>query len=743
MACITHPCIREGTLESREYQISIAMRALDGNTMVVLPTGLGKTAIALLVAASRLYNEKGKVVMLAPTKPLVEQHARFFEKFLVIDGEMPPIALFTGESPPAERKQEFSRARAVFATPQVVKNDLLSGAYTLEDVSLLIFDECHRAVGNYAYGFVAERYRATSRSPLILGMTASPGGREEKVKEVCTSLSISIVESRTEHDPDVAPYTHQRDVEVIEVGLPPALKATVDDLHELLDSRIRQVKSLGYDVPRRQDLTMKTLSALNGQIQERIRERDPSGYTAASIYAELMKLRHAVSLAESQGSLVFAAYIDRLFIEGTSAGGSKAAGRLARDPVFARLIDRCRSWEDEIHPKPAVLARITRQLLDENPGSKVIIFASFRDMVQQIVDLLGREGIFAERFVGQATKDREKGLSQKEQIGILSRFRAGDFRVLVATSVGEEGLDVPATDMVIFYEAVPSEIRSIQRKGRTGRTRAGKIVVLVTKGTSDETYRFVSQARERSMATGIRNLGSRLAPAAAVEGAGVQANIASYLETGPTIEVDDRETASRVAERLSSLGARLAIRRLPFGDYAIGDRVVVERKSARDFVDTLVERDLFSQLSGLASHALRPVLIIEGGDIFSQRDIHVNALRGTLAAITVDMGISLLFTRNEEDTAEMILVLARREEDRGDREARGTVHKAYRSARDEQEGVIASFPEIGIKNARRLLARFGTIQSVTSATEEDLAGVEGIGEKKAKRIAELSKKKYD
>jgi ERCC4-related helicase/ERCC4-type nuclease len=742
MATVTHPCIRPGSMESREYQLSIAMRALDGNTMVVLPTGLGKTAIALLVAASRLYNEKGKVLMLAPTKPLVEQHRRFFERYLVIDGEPPATALFTGESPPGERKQEFARSKVIFATPQVIKNDLLSGAYSLEDVVLLIIDECHRAVGNYAYRFVAEKYRDTARSPLLLAMTASPGGREEKVQEVCTNLSIGRIETRSERDPDVAPYTHPREIEVIEVELPVELRKAVEDLHELLDSRLRQLKGLGFDVPRRQELSMKALSFLNSRIQEMIRENDASGYAAASLHAEIMKLRHAVSLAESQGSRVLAGYVGRLFAEGMSGGGSKAAGRLARDPVFIRLLERSMSWNEELHPKPGILAGVTVRQLEEHPDSRVIVFASFRDMVQQIVDVLNDRGIRAERFVGQAARDREKGLSQREQIDILRRFRAGEFRVLVATSVGEEGLDVPSTDMVIFYEAVPSEIRSIQRKGRTGRSGAGKIVVLVTKGTSDETYRFVSQSRERSMASGIRSMGSRIGPPEGIPG-GPQARIDSFLAEGPEIEVDDRETSSRVAERLSSLGARISIRRLPFGDYAIGDRVVVERKSARDFVNTLVERDLFGQLSALASHALQPVLIIEGGDIYTQRDIHQNALRGTIAAITVDMGISLIFTRDEEDTAQMLLVLARREEDRGDRGQRAPHRKSFSSSREELEAVIASFPEIGMKNARQLLTHFGTIQAITAASEDELAAVSGIGEKRAKRVFALSRKKYD
>ncbi|NYT16891.1 MAG: DEAD/DEAH box helicase [Methanomicrobiales archaeon] len=743
MAWITHPLIRPGSLESREYQLSIAMRALDGHTMVVLPTGLGKTAVAFLVAASRLYNEGGRVMMLAPTKPLVEQHHRFFKKYLLTGEDKGACVVFTGESPPDERRKEFSGATVIFATPQVIKNDLLSGAYTLEDVSLLIVDECHRAVGNYAYVFIAGRYRETARSPLILAMTASPGGREEKVQEVCRNLGIGIIETRSEHDSDVAPYIHEREIEVIEVSLPVPLRAAVDDLNDLLEHRLAQLRDLGYTVPRRQQISMKNLHFLNAQIQERIHERDSAGYAAASIYAEVMKLRHAVSLAESQGSRVLAGYVHRLFSEGSTGGGTKAAGRLARDPVFIRLLERCMSWTEELHPKMEIMAGVTRKQLSEFPESRIIIFASFRDMVQQIVDELNNQGIPAERFVGQATKDAERGLSQKKQIEALDRFRTGQFRVLVATSVGEEGLDVPSTDMVIFYEAVPSEIRSIQRKGRTGRSGSGRVVVLVTKGTSDETFRFVSQSREKAMANGIRRLGVQMetAPAETAE-EGLQKKIDEFTDEVPEIVVDDRETSSRVVERLSALGTRLTIMRLESGDYAIGNRILVERKRARDFVDTLVDRDLFGQLKELAAQAMRPVLIIEGGDLYTQRDIHPNALRGTLAAIAIDLGIAVFHSRDEEDTAQLLTVIARREVERGDRTPRLPLRKAFQSSQEEMEMVIASFPEIGVKNARLLLGEFGSIRAIIDATEEELALVRGIGEKKAHRIFELSRKNY-
>jgi ERCC4-related helicase len=749
MKCITHPYIRKDSLESREYQLSVAMRALDGNTMVVLPTGLGKTAIALIVAASRLYNEGGKVLVMAPTKPLAEQHLRFFEKFLALpsDGTTPPrSALFTGDTPPEERAEEWEASTLIFATPQVIKNDIIAGSYSLDDVSLLVVDECHRAVGNYAYVFIAQRYLNTAAGGRILAMTASPGGHVEKVQEVCSNLGIQIVETRSEEDPDVSPYVHEREIEVISVDLPDELKSVSDDLNTLLDMRLAKIERLHFQVPKRQQLSMRSLNELNSRIQERIQQRDPEAYAAASLYAECMKLRHAISLAESQGSRVLSMYVTKLFHEGASAGGSKASQRLAQDPYFIRLHERCSSWKCELHPKMDLIGDITRTQLEESPGSRIIIFATYRDTVQQIVDFLTDRGIRCERFVGQASKDSEKGLSQKKQLEALRKFREGEFRVLVATSVGEEGLDVPSTDMVIFYEAVPSEIRSIQRKGRTGRSGRGKIVVLVTKGTTDETFRYVSQQREKAMAAGMKRLksssGGSSPSTLPLDGPSAQSKIEAFTEEGPHLFVDDRETASKVVEVLSDMGAAITLQRLEQGDYAIGDRIVIERKTVRDFVDTLVDRDLIGQLRALASAAPRPVLIIEGQDIYTQRDIHPNAIRGTLAAITVDLGISLLYSRDESDTAQMIFILAKREGEPAS-ERRLAQRKSYQSLQEQQELIIAAFPDIGLKNARLLLDHFGSIQSIINAELEELCSVKGIGEGKAGHIHEISRRAYD
>jgi Fanconi anemia group M protein len=750
MTCINHPLIRPDSLESREYQLNVAMRAIDANTLVVLPTGLGKTAVALIVAASRLYNEGGKVLMLAPTKPLVEQHLRYFENLLILPdnaGKKPHFVMFTGETPGEQRTSEWEQATVIFATPQVIKNDILAGRYSLADVTLMIIDECHRAVGNYAYVFLAEQYRTQAKNQRILAMTASPGGQQEKVREVCANVGIEQVETRSEDDPDVRPYIHEREIEIISVSLPPELEKALDHLNRLLDDRLKVLAGSGFSVPKRQQLSMKALNAINAQVQEKIQQREPAGFAAASVYAEIMKLKHAVGLAESQGSEVLKTYLSRLADEATSPSGSKASRRLAQDPVFTSLMDRVAGWECELHPKLGIVEAIIKSEFMNSTDSRIIIFATYRDAVQLIVDRLVSQGIPCERFVGQATKDAEKGLSQKKQIDALRRFRSGEFRVLVATSVGEEGLDVPSTDLVVFYEAVPSEIRSIQRKGRTGRSGHGKVIVLVTSGTQDETFRYVSQSRERAMAKGIRQIGNDLLQPVSNENKATQMSIEEYTAavsptgTGPAMVVDDRETSSKVVESLHALGASISIQRLPVGDYAIGDRIIVERKTTRDFADTLVNRDLLGQVRSLGTSCIRPVLIIEGDGLYQERNIHPNAIRGALSAIAIDLGVTLLTTNDEADTAAMLLVIARREfEERGERTP--SIRKPYHSHMEQQESIIGAFPEIGLKNARLLLDHFGSVQGIVNADEKALSEVPGIGEKRAKKIYELSRHPY-
>jgi Fanconi anemia group M protein len=265
--------------------------------------------------------------------------------------------------------------------------------------------------------------------------------------------------------------------------------------------------------------------------------------------------------------------------------------------------------------------------------------------------------------------------------------------------------------------------------------------VLVTKGTSDEVFRHVSQAKEMTMHKSMKMMGSMNSPLQKSVGV-EQARIDEFTVQGPRISIDDRETSSKVVEVLSGLGAAIRLERLPNGDYAVGDRILIERKTARDFVDTLINRDLLGQIKAMAETVPRPVLIIEGGDLYTQRDIHPNAIKGVLAALTIDMGVSLLFTRDEQDTAQMLFIIAKREDsERGERKVHP--HKSHRSVREDLEFIISAFPEIGMKNARLMLTHFGSVQAIANAELLELTAIKGIGEKTAQKIYDLCRHSYN
>ena len=749
MEYISHPCIKPESLERRQYQFSISMDALEEHSLVVIPTGLGKTAIALIVAASRYYTIGGKILIVAPTKPLVEQHIRYFKNlFRMHDSKTPEddFLIFTGKTKASLRGEAWEKASIIFSTPQIIKNDLIAGRYSLAEVSLFVIDEAHRTVGNYAYVFLAEQYLKTASDARILAMTASPGGDIEKIGDIIQNLGVTKILTRTEDDPDVKPYIHEKEIEYLSLTLPETLKTADRLLDALVKDRLRQLRDMGYAVPPQGNLSMRMLNEISSHIQQSIARHDADGFIAASIHAELMKLRHAILLCESQGSFVLSHYLQKLLSEANSPGGSKASRRIAEDPRFMQLLEMTIEWKEEMHPKFHILPEIIHAQLEQNPESKIIVFASYRDTVAGIVATLVREEISAERFVGQAGKDKDVGLSQKKQIEVLNRFLHREFAVLVATSVGEEGLDIPATDMVIFFEPVSSEIRSIQRKGRTGRHATGTIIVLVTKGTSDETAKHTSQRREKTMSRHIQG-GIQSTPAQTSlftvppDPTEVRETL-ERIKSGPCIIIDDRETHSQVVEHLARMQSHMNLERLEVGDYLIG-RLLIERKTAIDFVNSLIDRNLMTQLTRLSEQAYKPLLIIEGEGLYTVRDVHPNAIRGALAAITVDMGISILYTDNAEDTAEMLHVLARREDAEPSHSYHIVPKRAYRSIKEAQETIIASFPDIGPVNAKKLLEELGSVRGVATASIDEMTAIKGIGTKKAEKVFEVATRHYE
>jgi ERCC4-related helicase len=702
----------------------------------VLPTGLGKTIIAAMVAAARLAQYPGsKVLFLAPTRPLSVQHHRTFSGILNIED----MIVLTGMDAVIKRKDLWENNRIIFATPQTIENDINRGL-ELKDVSLIIVDECHRTVGNYSYVHIAEEYMKKAANPLILGLTASPSSDSETVKEICKNLFIEQVEARTEDDADVAPYIQQVRTEWVKVDLPEEFRKAQKLLADVLRDDLKELKNKGYlESASVEKINRRTLLELQGKIREDITAGEDV-FLYASLAASAIKVSHALELLETQGIWALDSYLTRLRKQ-----QSKAIKRLFSDVRMNYLSDLVREMKAAgiDHPKLTELVRIVSAHKDE----KVLIFTQYRDTVDRIIEKLNEADILAREFVGQATKDGKKGMSQKEQVEALENFKAGKYTALCATSVAEEGIDIPKVDVVMFYEPIPSEIRSIQRRGRTGRSAAGRVYVLMAKGTRDEAYYWASVHKERKMKTLVKNLGDRfvgdVGQQSLIKYSAAQASAEQKPEERkPKIFVDTRERSTEILKVLKEK-ADIEIRQLAVGDFILSERVGVERKTKEDFLSSLIDKRLMTQANELARNFAVPVMIIEGrGDLYSLRDIHANAIRGAIISLSLSFGINIIHSHDENDTANMLYIIAKREQLPEDKEVALRGERKPLDLMGRQRFIIESLPDVSAVLARRLLERFGSVQNIMNATENELLAVEGIGEKKAAKIRETIKSMY-
>ena len=850
---IERPLVTPGVLDERRYQVELAERAAGSDSLVCLPTGLGKTAVSLLVTAQRLHEQGGKSLMLAPTKPLVAQHTAFYREALEIPDE--EILMFTGEVSPDDRADLWTDARVVLATPQVVENDLLGSRISLAPVTHCTFDECHRASGDYAYNYIAERYHQDAADPLVTGMSASPGDDEEAILAVCENLGIENVEVMTESDADVAEYTHDTDVEWERIELPEAVEEIRESVREVIRERMSALVDLGVTDSTKPDVSEREIQRIQGRVKRLMDDDDSAGYRGMSLLAEVRKLRTAMTYVETQSVESFRRYMERQREAARSSGASKADQRMVSEPEIKAATRKADEYDD-LHPKFRRARILLAQTLGIGDGERVILFTESRDTAEALTEFLS-DHFETERFVGQSDTDGSNGMTQTEQQNVLERFRDGEFEVLVSTSVAEEGLDVPEVDLVLFYEPVPTAIRSIQRKGRTGRQTEGRVVVLLAEDTRDEAYFWKARQDEKQMHQELGllkdaagDIEERLVPQAGLDdivdsgdsgGAGNgtageeattetaaranggesgqgsdperddQAGLDAFTgsqneraasdddgaaavesdradptstagqgesgadpdrtestepageaeddpETDPEGEdtvvpaagdadseevevvIDQRELDAGIARDLSMRdGTRTRLETLAVGDYVLSDRVVVERKTVEDFLETLTggDRSMFEQVGDAARNYTRPVVVIEGEGLYDRRNIHPKAIHGAVASLAVDFGASVMQTTGEDETADLLSVLATREQEDDDRSVSVHGEKQSRTLAEQQEYVVASIAEVGPVTARSLLEELGSVEAVMTADCEQLMTAEGVGEVTAERIREV------
>ena len=347
-------------------------------------------------------------------------------------------------------------------------------------------------------------------------------------------------------------------------------------------------------------------------------------------------------------------------------------------------------------------------------------------------------------------------------------------------------MDIPSTDLVIFYEPVPSEIRTIQRRGRTGRTRMGKVIILITRQTRDVAYFFSSIKKERKMETYLKRLRATLkqkrliaedheptshfvrsevgrgeetsqeipikrasTPAqltltsfgSGEKEANKQARAAPSKEeaegggeTGVVIWADHRELASPVVEKLRELGAEVAPVTLQVGDYILSDDIAVERKSTGDFARSIVDGRLFSQAKELKSHYPKPIIVVEGEMDEAILSVRPEALWGAITSLVVDLGVPVVRTLTPAETAAFLLATRKRVKKERSGPPPLRRRKAGMTLEEQKRYILEGLPNVSGSTAQKLLEEFGTLKEIFSASQEDLKKVKGIGDKKAEEI---------
>jgi Fanconi anemia group M protein len=523
--------LEENKVFYRHYQNNIFHSCKNKNSLVVLPTGLGKTIIGILLIAHALKKySKGKIIVLAPTRPLVSQHEASCKKFLKYNEEK--VVSLTGKVTPEKRILLFKKSQIIISTPQIIKNDIERGRYDLKEVSLLIFDEAHRTKGNYAYNFISSEYIHSCTDPLILGLTASPGKDYDHIQQICDNLYIENIIFKHYSDKDVVNYIHDIDTFLERVELPVKIIELIEVWNHLFHKYLRFFMDKDLIPPGKKyyskldflrishDLTL-SLKYENSEYQEEIevdylnqlfyhypkiidmvRDSNLNIQSIFSYCSSCISILHAKDLLETQDISLFSSFLEKISYRAEQDVLSAKRIVNSKHYKFIKSVIEKEGASNLAHPKISKLISIIKDEIQEFNNKKIIIFTQYREMAEKLKTILNHgfeDQLVVEKFIGQTSKVDDCGFPQYKQIEILQEFREDKINILVATSVAEEGLDIPNVDAIIFYEPVPSEIRLIQRRGRTGRNSSGRCYILVAEGSVDIPFHIVACRKENTM----------------------------------------------------------------------------------------------------------------------------------------------------------------------------------------------------------------------------------------------------
>ncbi|KAL4929295.1 3'-5' DNA helicase [Aspergillus undulatus] len=495
--------------KTRDYQFNITQKGLFHNLLVALPTGLGKTFIAATIMLNWLHWTKdAQIIFVAPTKPLVAQQISACLQIAGIPRSQ--TTMLTGEAPPGVRAEEWKTKRVFFMTPQTLTNDLKSGIADPKRIVLLVVDEAHRATGGYAYVEVVKFLRRFNQSFRVLALTATPGSTVESVQAVVDGLDIARVEIRTEQSLDIREYVHARNTDIQTFQNSDEMILCMDLLSSTLQPLVDELRNLNAYWGR-DPMALTPFGLTKARQQWMLSDAGRNVHFGLknkinAIFTVLASMAHGIDLLKYHG--ITPLYRHLLHFQSNTDGkkGGKYQRRIVGDEHFKKLMNYLRPWTTNPefigHPKLEYVKQVVlNHFMDAGEGAhvpsgdhqtatRVMIFVHFRDSAEEVTRLLKRYEpmIRPHVFVGQSSAKGSEGMGQKTQLDIVQKFKKGTYNTIVATSIGEEGLDIGEVDLIVCYDSSASPIRMLQRMGRTGRKRAGNIVLLLMQGKEEENY---------------------------------------------------------------------------------------------------------------------------------------------------------------------------------------------------------------------------------------------------------------
>ncbi len=494
---VAHPLLTPGAVAYRPFEVAMARESLAESTLVVLPTGLPKTAVAVLVAAERLRQAGGFVLAVAPSRPIARQLKAAFDSAL-----SPSLRILEvhGRTSRAARQDAFEKGSVVVATPEGLASDLAEGRLDLGRCSLLVVDEAHRAVGDFAYVELVRALRRDRPGGLVLALAGSPGGDRRRTAAIMDVLGLRRVEARTREDEDVRPFLAASAVEVLEVELDEPLKVIQALLEREMEAPLAKLVSLGALPSTPTHLVGKRQLLAAGDMLRRQRGGDKGAFfEGLQAHAQAMLLVQALEICETRGARPLVDFLSRLGAEADAPRAERALTASEAVKGAARLAE---AHAAVFHPKVRAAVALVRDLVRERPGARAWVIVPHRDTALAVEEALSAPpplgpAIRTAMPMGRGPAAGSRASADREPAEALRDFSGGCVQVLVAAGSPREGLDTRDTDLVVFFEAAPAALRAIQGRGRSGRAGPGRVVVLVSPDTRDEPGLDAAAGRER------------------------------------------------------------------------------------------------------------------------------------------------------------------------------------------------------------------------------------------------------